>query len=70
MDHEALALTAIVNRLIASKGDIHSVWMNMDYISVALKYYDSLVFYSKHIQEIEKHIRVCQAHGISVNESN
>ncbi len=46
---EAIVLTAIIDRLIASKGDMNCVWMNINHVPTALKYYDSLSFHSKHI---------------------
>ena len=50
-DVEATALTAIINRIIASKGDINCLWMNLNHIPIALKYYDALAVYTEYIRD-------------------
>jgi hypothetical protein len=55
MHHEeAVALTAIIQRLMDSKGNMLSLWMNIDQIPIALKFYDSLASYSKHVNQQEE----------------
>jgi hypothetical protein len=54
MHHEeALALTAIIQRLMDSKGNMLCLWMNIDQIPVALKFYDSLASYSNYVSQQE-----------------
>ncbi len=50
-ESEAEALTAIINRIITFKGELHCIWMNMDQIPTALKYYDAIAVYSQYIKE-------------------
>ena len=53
MDFEAEVdnMTAIINRIITSNGDMQSLWMNMDLIPTVIKYYDAFAAYAEYIRE-------------------